>query len=89
MSKIVRRLALAVALALAPVGAATTAMPFASAARCDDGQSWNSYTNACQSLPCPWSSWFDENGDTCQCNPDSHWDPVLNSCQSSYGYIAH
>jgi hypothetical protein len=87
VGKSIRRLALAAALALLPMGPMTT--PTASAARCDDGQSWNAYANACESLPCPWSSWFDADGVTCECNPGWHWDPALNSCQSSYGYIPH
>ena len=89
MGKSVRSLALAVALASTPMGAMTIPAPTASAARCDDGQSWNAYANACQPLPCPWSSWFDADGVTCECNPGWHWDPALNSCQSSYVYVPH
>jgi hypothetical protein len=87
MTKSVRCLALAASLALIPMWSETIAT--ASAARCDDGQSWNAYANACQPLPCPWSSWFDADGVACECNPGWHWDPALNSCQSSYVYIPH
>ena len=89
MGKFVRSLALAAALALMPMGAMTIPAPTARAARCDDGQSWNAYANACQPLPCPWSSWFDADGVACECNPGWHWDPALNSCQSSYVYVPH
>jgi hypothetical protein len=84
MGKSVRRMALAAAFALMPLWPMTIPIPMASAARCDDGQSWDAYANVCQPLPCPWTSWFDADGVACECNPDMHWNPSLNSCQSSY-----
>jgi hypothetical protein len=74
MSMFVRRMAGAVAVALAPLAYATAVLPGVSSAQppdCGPGNWWNPGANACQPMaPAPQD-----------CGPGNWWNPGANACQ--------
>jgi hypothetical protein len=93
MGKFIRRLAVVIVSALAPMAFVALVTPGVSSAACDNGWWWDPVANVCRSLvplACDNGWWWDPVANVCQppavqpplaCDNGWWWDPVANVCQ--------